>query len=203
MSKHIVGSVVSTVTLALSAGLLVAVPTAAAHAPAPAPVTAPVVPAPVAPAPELRAANAAARVRTAALVSTGPSVWTGASLVHPRGLAFYPQVTRWADLVRKVMAQQGIPEIYLAGILSQIQQESAGDPIAVNNWDSNAKAGTPSMGLLQMIAPTYQAYARKRYRAAQYQTMPYTNIWAALNYAKSRYGLTKFASWSAGSNVSY
>lgn len=32
---------------------------------------------------------------------------------------------------------------------------------AVNNWDSNAKAGTPSKGMFQMIEPSFKAYAKK------------------------------------------
>lgn len=31
---------------------------------------------------------------------------------------------------------------------------------AVNNWDSNAKAGTPSKGMFQMIEPSFKAYAK-------------------------------------------
>ena len=36
--------------------------------------------------------------------------------------------------------------------------ESAGNPSAVNGWDSNAAKGTPSIGLLQVIQPTFNAY---------------------------------------------
>ena len=65
---------------------------------------------------------------------------------------------RWANLVSAVMAEQKVPAKYLVGILAQIQQESWGDPTSVNLWDSNYRRGTPSMGLLQMIAPTYLSY---------------------------------------------
>lgn len=37
-------------------------------------------------------------------------------------------------------------------------QESRGNPRAVNNWDSNAKKGTPSKGMLQVIQPTFDRY---------------------------------------------
>lgn len=38
-------------------------------------------------------------------------------------------------------------------------RESGGRNV-VNNWDSNAAAGTPSAGILQFIKPTFDAYAR-------------------------------------------
>ena len=40
-----------------------------------------------------------------------------------------------------------------------IANESGGDPNVTNNWDSNAKAGTPSTGILQYILPTFLNYA--------------------------------------------
>lgn len=36
---------------------------------------------------------------------------------------------------------------------------------AVNNWDSNAKAGTPSKGLFQFIEPTFNSYAASAKKA--------------------------------------
>ncbi|WP_407107867.1 transglycosylase SLT domain-containing protein [Rhodococcus aetherivorans] len=36
-----------------------------------------------------------------------------------------------------------------------MQTESGGNPQAINNWDSNAAAGTPSKGLMQVIDPTF------------------------------------------------
>lgn len=40
-----------------------------------------------------------------------------------------------------------------------IANESGGDPNVTNNWDSNAKAGHPSTGILQYILPTFLNYA--------------------------------------------
>lgn len=40
-----------------------------------------------------------------------------------------------------------------------IANESGGDPNITNNWDSNAKAGHPSTGILQYILPTFLNYA--------------------------------------------
>ncbi|AOT24368.1 endolysin [Propionibacterium phage B22] len=38
------------------------------------------------------------------------------------------------------------------------QNESGFNPNVMNNWDSNAAAGTPSGGLMQFIQPTFEAY---------------------------------------------
>lgn len=141
----------------------------------------------------------------AASVATGPSAWKGRRpLVHPNpSMYFYSDVKRWANLTLSVMVEQQIPRGYLAGILAQMQQESAGQPDVVNNWDSNAKRGTPSKGLMQIIAPTYLANAKPGYKSLTYQTVPYTNIWAALHYCVGRYGYKRFRLWSKGINVGY
>ena len=141
--------------------------------------------------------------RARAAVKTGPSKWRGKRLRHPNGRRFPKRVKRWANLVRSVMREHRIKRRYLKGILAQIQQESGGNPYAVNRWDSNARRGTPSKGLLQVIAPTYRAFAQRGFRSTRYQTVPYTNIWAGLRYVKKRYGKKKFRSWNRGYNHGY
>lgn len=71
------------------------------------------------------------------------------------------------------------------GIYNMIMHESGGNPRAINNWDSNAKAGTPSIGLMQTIQPTFNAYAMKGHKNIY---NPVDNIIAGLRYALSRYG---------------
>ncbi|MFN8126262.1 MAG: transglycosylase SLT domain-containing protein [Candidatus Nanopelagicales bacterium] len=134
---------------------------------------------------------------------TRDTPWTGFKLRHPDGGRFPTQVTRWANLVLAVMGEHRIAAKYLPGILAQIQQESSGDPYAVNRWDSNAAAGMPSKGLLQIIAPTYRAYAKPGWRSTRYQMTPYLNIWASLNYVIDRYGKRKFKLWNKGQNQGY
>ena len=138
-----------------------------------------------------------------ATINTGPSKWQGRKLRHPRGGKYYPTVIRWANLVKMVMREKKIPRRFLKGILAQIQQESGGNPNAVNNWDINAARGTPSKGLLQVIAPTYRYHAKPGYRSLRYQTVPYTNLWAALEYVLDRYGKKKFKYWNRGYNQGY
>lgn len=47
----------------------------------------------------------------------------------------------------------------IAHILNVIQHESGGNARAINLWDSNAKAGHPSKGILQFIDNTFMHYA--------------------------------------------
>ena len=141
--------------------------------------------------------------KPASVASMGPSKWTGSKLRHPRGGKFHPRVVRWANLTLTVMDELHIPKKRLPGILAQMQQESSGNPKAVNHWDSNARRGTPSKGLLQVIAPTYRNYAKPGFKNTKYQTVPYTNIYASLNYVKDSYGYGKFKSWNHGANQGY
>ena len=67
-----------------------------------------------------------------------------------------------------------------------MQTESGGNPFAINLWDSNAKAGIPSKGLMQVIDPTFRAYARPGFDSNIYD--PLSNILASIRYAVSRYG---------------
>jgi hypothetical protein len=63
--------------------------------------------------------------------------------------------------------------------------ESGNNPGAVNNWDSNAAAGTPSQGLMQTIAPTFRTY---KLRGHGNMLNPVSDIIAAFRYAVDRYG---------------
>lgn len=47
----------------------------------------------------------------------------------------------------------------LAQILRVIQGESGGNPKSINLWDSNARAGHPSKGIIQFIDSTFDHYA--------------------------------------------
>ncbi len=49
-------------------------------------------------------------------------------------------------------------------ILSRIKQESGGDQTIVNNWDSNAQAGHPTIGLLQYRQDTFDYWAINGYQ---------------------------------------
>ncbi|MGW8365415.1 transglycosylase SLT domain-containing protein, partial [Streptomyces wedmorensis] len=72
------------------------------------------------------------------------------------------------------------------GIHRNVMRESSGNPQAINLWDSNAAAGTPSKGLLQVIEPTFLAYHVPGTSMDLFD--PVANITAACNYAADRYG---------------
>ncbi|WP_328314617.1 LysM peptidoglycan-binding domain-containing protein [Streptomyces sp. NBC_00442] len=91
----------------------------------------------------------------------------------------------WIKQSLAIMAQQGIPGTY-DGIYRNVMRESSGNPMAINNWDSNAVAGTPSKGLLQVIQPTFTAFHVPGTSTDLYD--PIANITAACNYAAKTYG---------------
>jgi TP901 family phage tail tape measure protein len=95
-------------------------------------------------------------------------------------------VKQWAGLVSKVLGMLGLPGSYLGPWLAQMQTESGGRPNAINLTDSNAKAGDPSRGLLQVIGGTFASYAGPFRSLGIYN--PLANIYAAINYALHRYG---------------
>ncbi|MBV1935096.1 MULTISPECIES: transglycosylase SLT domain-containing protein [Streptomyces] len=91
----------------------------------------------------------------------------------------------WIRQSLDIMKKHGIPGTY-DGLHRNIIRESAGDPNAINNWDINAINGVPSIGLLQVIKPTFDAYHVAGTVKSQYN--PVANITAAANYAADRYG---------------
>ncbi|MGW2422295.1 transglycosylase SLT domain-containing protein [Streptomyces sp. NPDC001709] len=138
--------------------------------------------------------------RTLAVAGTGAGVLalpligaTSASAATPTAattasttVAGYPNnLDGWIRESLAIMAQKGIPGSY-NGIYRNIMRESSGNPFAINNWDSNAAAGTPSKGLLQVIDPTFNAYHVAGTAFSPYD--PVANITAACNYAAARYG---------------
>ena len=100
--------------------------------------------------------------------------------------AGYPNnLDGWIRESLAIMAEKNIPGSY-NGIYRNIIRESSGNPNAINLWDSNAAKGIPSKGLLQVIAPTFNAYHVAGTSFNIYD--PVANITAACNYAAARYG---------------
>jgi LysM repeat protein len=91
----------------------------------------------------------------------------------------------WIKHSLAVMAEHKIPGTY-DGIHRNVMRESSGNPKAINLWDSNAAAGHPSIGLLQVIQPTFDAYHVPGTSTDIYD--PVANITAACNYAYHVYG---------------
>ncbi|MFG2485018.1 transglycosylase SLT domain-containing protein [Streptomyces virginiae] len=95
------------------------------------------------------------------------------------------RVDDWIKHALLVMKAKGIPGSY-NGIHRNLMRESSGDVRAINLWDSNAKAGIPSKGLMQVIDPTFRTYHVAGTSWDIYD--PIANIAAACNYAAHRYG---------------
>ncbi|MFC9241771.1 transglycosylase SLT domain-containing protein [Streptomyces decoyicus] len=140
-----------------------------------------------------RAAKAAANrsaVRTA-IPAAAPKavaakpVATAKPVAKPAAKTYPDNLDGWIRESLAIMAKKGIPGSY-EGIHRNIIRESSGNPMAINNWDINAINGTPSKGLLQVIAPTFKAYHVEGTSWNMYD--PVANITAACNYAADKYG---------------
>ncbi|MFI8853688.1 phage tail tape measure protein [Streptomyces sp. NPDC053499] len=95
-------------------------------------------------------------------------------------------VKRWAPVVLQALRMVGQPASLLNTVLRRMNQESGGNPRAINNWDINALHGDPSRGLMQTIGSTFNAYAGRLRGRGIYD--PLANIYASMRYALSRYG---------------
>jgi len=97
-------------------------------------------------------------------------------------------VSQWTGLVRQALSMEGLPLSLTGNVLHQMQTESGGNKAAINLTDSNAAAGDPSRGLLQVIGTTFSAYHWPGTSNNIYD--PLANIAAAINYAAHAYGPT-------------
>ena len=96
-------------------------------------------------------------------------------------------VEQWRSLAAQALRMEGqYSPSNLNLMLFQMQTESSGNPNAINLWDSNAKRGTPSKGLMQVIDPTFRAYARPGYNSNIWD--PLSNMLASIRYTVRRYG---------------
>jgi chitodextrinase len=93
---------------------------------------------------------------------------------------------RWSNLVLQALAMEGQPASLLSTVLRRMNQESGGNPRAINLTDINAKRGVPSKGLMQVIDPTFRAYHDPRTSWDIYE--PLANVLASMRYALARYG---------------
>ncbi|MFC9067581.1 MULTISPECIES: transglycosylase SLT domain-containing protein [Streptomyces] len=127
-------------------------------------------------------AEAAAAEVTAAPEAPAPAETAPAAPAAP---TYTDDLDGWIREALDIMAEHGIPGSY-DGLYRNIMRESSGDPNAINDWDINWINGTPSIGLLQVIQPTFDAYHVEGTAYSLYD--PVANIVAAANYAWDRYG---------------
>ncbi|MFI1653568.1 transglycosylase SLT domain-containing protein [Streptomyces sp. NPDC020472] len=132
------------------------------------------------------AAPAVATGTGASAAQAVPAVAPAAGQAAPVAATNYADnLDGWIRESLAIMGQHGIPGSY-DGIYRNVMRESSGNPRAINLWDSNAVAGTPSKGLLQVIEPTFLAYHVPGTSMDLFD--PVANITAACNYAADRYG---------------
>src|SRR5690625_920462 len=110
------------------------------------------------------------------------AVETGKQVAGTAGVA-----ARWGVLATRALTMTGDmgPRVH-ASMMRRMNQESGGNPRAINNWDSNARRGTPSKGLMQVIGPTFRAYRDSR--APNDIWDPLANMLASIHYMKATYG---------------
>ena len=109
------------------------------------------------------------------------------------------QIGAWIQEATAIMVRNGIPREHIdaQAIRTIIMNESNGNPSATNNWDSNAAAGTPSIGLMQTIQPTFDSFALPGHQNIY---APVDNIIAATRYSIDRYGSVSDVPGVAGLN---
>ncbi|MEU9984045.1 transglycosylase SLT domain-containing protein [Streptomyces sp. NPDC050856] len=130
-------------------------------------------------------AAAAAKAKAEAAAKKRAAERAAASRAAARKPVYANNLDGWIRQSLDIMKKHDIPGSY-HGLHKNIMRESSGNPNAINNWDINAINGVPSIGLLQVIKPTFDAYHVPGTKHSQYD--PVANIVAAANYAADRYG---------------
>lgn len=101
-------------------------------------------------------------------------------------------VERFRGVVTQALGQLGQSLSLVNTTLRRMNQESGGNPRAVNRSDINWINGTPSVGLMQVIEPTFERFAGKYRKTGPklygVSVDPMANIYASMRYALKTYG---------------
>ncbi|ARI54583.1 peptidase M23 [Streptomyces sp. S8] len=101
-------------------------------------------------------------------------------------------VERFRGVVTQALGQVGQSLSLVNTTLRRMNQESSGNPRAVNRNDINWINGTPSVGLMQVIRPTFEAFAGKYRKTGPFlhgvSVDPMANVYASMRYALKTYG---------------
>lgn len=90
--------------------------------------------------------------------------------------------------IAKALGLMGLPQSLAPGVKEVIMNESGGDPDAVNRHDSNAAAGYPSEGLMQVIPVVFEACVLPEL-ADRSITDPVANITAGVRAMIANHGI--------------
>lgn len=114
------------------------------------------------------------------------------SLLGGSGKGISSGVAGYAGIAKEVLALLGQPIADYVIVLSQIMSESGGNAFAVNKSDINWLMGTPSVGALQVIGPTFAANAGPFRNVGPFMygvsVNKLANVYAGMHYAVDRYG---------------
>ncbi|BFV55619.1 hypothetical protein KCMC57_up07230 [Kitasatospora sp. CMC57] len=143
------------------------------------PVTAPV----AAAAPAEAAAPAVEPVAQPAAAPAAPAAEPAPAA--PAAPVYADNLDGWIQHARDLLGAAGKPVPSAKAMRATAMSESTGNPKAVNGWDSNAKSGTPSIGLTQMIQPTFKTYALSGHTDIR---NPVDNLIASSRYCDAVYG---------------
>ncbi|KRL02525.1 tape measure protein [Liquorilactobacillus capillatus] len=96
-------------------------------------------------------------------------------------------VARWRKDVVRALKANGFSASgsQVNAWMKVIARESNGNPRAINLWDSNAKKGVPSMGLVQTIGPTFNS---NKFPGHGDVYNGYDDLLAGIHYAAATYG---------------
>jgi Transglycosylase SLT domain len=103
-----------------------------------------------------------------------------------------PGVAHWRPISLQALSIAGQDASNLGKLEMQMSTESGGNPTAINRYDINWQHGTPSVGLMQVIGPTYARYRHPNYDSQPHEygvsEDPLSNILAAIRYTVANYG---------------
>ncbi len=96
--------------------------------------------------------------------------------------------TERRGLIAEALRLSGLPpsEQNISAVNTIVTRESSWNRKAINRWDSNARRGHPSEGLMQTIPGTFNQY-RLPQLSNDIQN-PLSNLVAGIRYAQARYG---------------
>ncbi|AMV65204.1 Phage tail length tape-measure protein [Pediococcus damnosus] len=96
-------------------------------------------------------------------------------------------VERWRSDVKKALKANGFSasSSEVAAWMRVISRESGGNPKAINKWDSNARAGHPSKGLVQTIDSTFNG---NKFKGHDNIYNGFDDLLAGIHYMKAKYG---------------
>jgi len=100
-------------------------------------------------------------------------------------------VERWRPIALAALRYTGQDESNIDSLMRRMNQESGGRNEVVNNWDSNAQRGDPTIGLMQNIRSAFNSRAAEL--AGRGITDGFANIVASIRYATQRYGSLRAA----------